>query len=425
MIQQRTWLALAIVAALGASPAANYWPGFRGPTGQGIAEHGDVPVRWTDSAVQWKTHLPVVGWSSPIIHGDRVFVSGTSEDGTECRIVAVDRRSGTVAWNTKVFTQEVRRKEKMNSFATPTPVSDGERVYAYFGAGGAAAVDAKTGAVVWTNQDVEFYSQHGLGASPILYRDLLIMPFDGSSTGPDLTVGWQKPWDQSFIAALDRRTGKRVWTARRGLSRIAHVTPVIVEVDGRPELISSAGDVVQGFNPENGELLWTVKSRGEGVVPSAVKAEGLLITVSGFEDPTIRAVRPGGRGDVTGTHLVWEQKRTVPMIPSFVAHQGLLFGVKENGLAICLDAKTGDIVWQQRVEGAFSASPIVAAGRVYFLSEEGQAIVIEAGRTYKEIARSRLDGRFQASPAVAPGQLVFRSWTHLYGVGGGAAPSAN
>lgn len=418
MMQQRTWLAVVLAAALGMPVGAAYWPGFRGPTGQGVAEHGDVPVQWSAAAVQWEAELPVVGWSSPVIHGDRVFVSGTSADGTECRIVAVDRRSGAVLWNTKVFTQEVRRKERKNSFATPTPVTDGDRVYAYFGAGGAAAVDAASGAVVWTNQDVSFYSQHGLGASPILFENLLIMPFDGSSTGPDLTVGWQKPWDQSFIAALDRRNGTRVWTARRGQSRIAHVTPLVVEVNGRRELISPAGDVVQGFDPRTGELLWTVQSRGEGVVPSVVQAEGLVVTVSGFEDPTIRAVRPGGRGDVTGSHLVWEQKRTVPMIPSFVPHEGLLFGVKENGLALSIDAKTGDIVWQQRLEGTFSASPVVAGGRVYFLSEDGETTVVEAGRSYREIARNKLDGEFQASPAVAPGQMVLRSWTHLYAVGG-------
>ena len=418
MVQQRTWLAFALAGLWSVSAAASYWPGFRGPTGQGVAEHAQVPVEWGPSAVQWKTALPVVGWSSPVIHGDRVFVSGTSEDGTECRIVAVDRSSGAGVWNTQVFTQEVRRKEKKNSFATPTPVTDGERVYAYFGSGGAAAVDAATGAVRWTNRDVDFYSQHGLGASPILHGDLLIMPFDGSSIGPDRSLGWQKPWDQSLIVALDRRTGTRVWTAKRGLSRIAHVTPLVVTVNGRRELVSPAGDVIQGFDPDTGELLWTVRSRGEGVVPSVVEAEGLVVTVSGFEDPTIRAVRPGGRGDVTDSHLLWEQKRTVPMIPSFVPHRGLLFGVKENGLAICLDAKTGEMVWQERLEGTYSASPVVAGGRVYFLSEEGRTTVIEAGRTFSALAHTTLDGEFQASPAVAPGQLVRRSWTHLYAVGG-------
>lgn len=142
------------------------------------------------------------------------------------------------------------------------------------------------------------------------------------------------------------------------------------------------------------------------------------MTVSGVEDPTIRAVRPGGRGEVTGTHLVWEQKRTVPMIPSFVPHEGLLFGVKENGLAVCLEAKTGDIVCQERLDGEYSASPVVAGGRVYFLAEDGLATVVEAGRTFRVVARNRLDGEFQASPAVAPGQLVLRSWTHLYAIGG-------
>jgi outer membrane protein assembly factor BamB len=420
-MMQRTWCAVLLVTACVASAGAAHWPGFRGPTGQGVAEHPNVPVEWSQSTLQWTIALPVVGWSSPVVHGDRVFLSGTSEDGADCHILAIDRRSGTILWNTKVFTQEVRRKERKNSFATPTPVTDGERVYAYFGAGGAAAVDAASGAVAWTNQDVDFYSQHGLGASPVLHGDLLIMPFDGSSSGPDRSLGWQKPWDQSFIAALDRRTGTRVWTAKRGLSRIAHVTPRIVQVNGRRELISPAGDVVQGFDPESGALLWTVRSRGEGVVPSVVEADGLLVTASGFEDPTIRAVRPGGRGDVTATHLAWEQKRTVPMIPSFVPHGALLFGVKENGLAVCLEAKTGDVVWQERLEGEYAASPVVAGGRVYFLAEDGRATVIEAGRTFRVIARNRLDGEFQASPAVAPGQLVLRSWTHLYGIGGGAA----
>jgi outer membrane protein assembly factor BamB len=424
MSSQRVWLAVVLVSVWGASAGAAYWPGFRGPTGQGIAEHANVPVEWRASSLQWQTALPVVGWSSPIMHGDRVFVSGTSEDGTECHILALDRQTGAIVWNTTVFTQEVRRKERKNSFATPTPVTDGERVYAYFGAGGAAAVDVKSGALAWTNQDVEFYSQHGLGASPLLYGELLIMPFDGSSTGPDRGVGWQTPWDQSFIAALDRRTGRRVWTGKRGMSRIAHVTPLIVQVNGRPELVSAAGDVIQGFNPDTGELLWTVKSRGEGVVPSVVQANGLVVTVSGFEDPTIRAVRPGGRGEVTGTHLVWEQKRTVPMIPSFVPHEGLLFGVKENGLAVCLEAKTGDIVWQERLEGEYSASPVVAGGRVYFLAEDGLATVVDAGRTFTVVARNRLDGEFQASPAVAPGQLVLRSWTHLYAIGGAGTATA-
>jgi outer membrane protein assembly factor BamB len=272
------------------------------------------------------------------------------------------------------------------------------------------------GNVVWTNTQYPFYSQHGLGASPILYKDLLIMPFDGSSPGDDKMLGWKKPWDQAFVLALDTASGKERWKGRRGLSRIAHVTPLVARVGETDQLLSGAGNVVQGFNPDTGERLWTVFSQGEGVTPSLVLGEGLVYSASGFEAETVRAVRldPAARGDVTKTHIAWEQKRAVPTQPSFLYHDGLLYSVKENGIAVCMDGKSGKVLWQERLEGSYSASPVCAAGRIYFLAEEGNTTVIEPGPSFKQVRVNPLEGHCQASPAISNGRIFIRSDKHLF-----------
>ena len=408
-------VAIVVFTCLNHAQAEN-WPRFRGLTGQGISTEPSIAVEWSaDKNVAWKTAIPGLGWSSPIVWGDRVFVTSATDDGRSCHVICVDATNGQIVWDKEVFKQETRRKESKNSYATPTPVTDGKHVYAFFGAGGAAAVDFD-GNVVWTNTDYPFYSQHGLGASPILHGDLLIMPFDGSNSGDDKSIGWKTPWDQAFILALDVKTGKQRWKAKRGLSRIAHVTPTIARVGDREQLLSGAGDVVQGFDPETGERLWSVRSQGEGVTPSLVVGDGMVYSSSGFEAETIRAVRldPAARGDVTKTHIAWEQRRAVPTQPSFVYHDGLLFSVKENGIALCMDGKTGEVIWQERLEGSYSASPIVAAGRIYLLAENGTTTVIEASRTFKEVASNPLEGNCQASPAVSNGRIYIRSDKHLF-----------
>ncbi len=408
---------VAMVSLASATAYAGDWPRFRGPTGQGVSAETGLPTLWsaTDN-VAWKLEIPGQGWSSPIIYGDRVFITTATDAGTSCRILCIDRKTGQLLWNTEVFKQDIRRKESKNSYATPTPATDGKTVYAVFGGGSIAAVDF-AGKILWTHHDVKFYSQHGLGASPIIHEDLLIQPYDGSSETGDRYVGWQKPWDKSFILALDRRTGKEKWRARRGMSRIAHVTPQVAEVDGKPQLISAAGDVIQGHDLKSGELIWTASSVGEGVVPSVVIGEGLVFTAAGFGKPAIRATRPGGTGDVTKTHIVWEQTDQVPTMSSFVYHDGRLYTAKENGFAMCLDARTGKPLWKQRIGGTHSASPVVADGKVYFLSEEGEATVIEAGAEFKLIAKNRIPEKCQASYAVSGGQIFIRTEKNLYCIG--------
>jgi outer membrane protein assembly factor BamB len=198
------------------------------------------------------------------------------------------------------------------------------------------------------------------------------------------------------------------------------VTPKVAEVDGKPQLVSAAGDVIQGHDPETGKLLWTARSQGEGVVPSVVIGDGMAFTSSGFEKTTIRAVHlGGGSGDVTGSHIVWEQIRGAPTLPSLVYADGLLFSVKENGLAVCLDAKDGKLVWQDRLPGGtYAASPVWVEGRLYCLSESGEMVVINAGREFKVLQQNPLNDKCQASPAVSEGQIFIRSVGHLYCIGG-------
>jgi outer membrane protein assembly factor BamB len=399
---------------LGTLAQAENWSGFRGPSGQGHSREAGLPLQWTpEQSIAWKVKIPGEAWSSPIVSDDLVFLTTATDGGASCRVLAFDRASGDLLWNTEVFRQSPGHKQAKNSYATPTPVTDGELVYAVFGDGSFAAVQFD-GHVAWRNRDVKFYGQHGLGASPTLYEDLLIMPFDGSSDGPDAKVGWQTPWDKAFILALDKRSGKQRWRASRGLSRIAHVSPIIVQVGDRHELISCAGDAIQGFDPATGERLWHVYSEGEGVVPTPVAGDGILFTASGFGATTLRAVRLGGRGDVTETHIVWEQRRGTPSQSSLLYMTPFLYAVTDQGVVTCYEGNSGEVIWQERVDGGHCASPVWADGRIYLLSEQGESIVLAGGDEFEVLARNPLGEKCQASMAVSQGRLFIRSEKHLW-----------
>ena len=407
---------LLAIASLTVTLAAENWPGFRGPTRQGVSAEKGLPTRWSATEnIAWKTAIPGDGWSSPVVWEDRIFLTTATEGGTSCHVLCLDRKSGKMLWDREVFQQEVGKKRKKNSFATPTAVTDGKRVYAVFYDASIVALDFD-GKVVWTKRDFDFYSEHGLGASPILHNDLLIMPFDGNSP-ENAKVGWKIPWDAARILALDTATGKVRWSAKRGLSRIGHVTPNVLETDGAPQLISAAGDAIQGHDLKTGERIWSAYSKGEGVVPAVVIGDGLVYAASGFEASTIRAVRPDGAGDVTKTHIVWEQTRSVPHMPSFVYSKPYLFTIDEKGIAMCLRENTGEVVWQERIGGDHSASPILTDGLIYFLSEEGETTIIRAAGEFEVVAKNSIGEFCQASLAASQGQLFLRSQSHLYAIG--------
>lgn len=411
---------LAALAVLAVSPLkADNWPQFRGPTGQGHSSETGLPQKWSATEnVAWKTAMPGQAWSSPIVWGDWVFVTTATDDGESCRVLALDRKHGQTVWEKEVFRQVPGRKEARNSFATPTPATDGERVYVCFYDGGLAALDF-SGALVWTNRSYPFYSQHGLGSSPIVHRDVLIMARDGSGQGEGKTsLGWQTPWDQAFILALDTRNGQERWKARRGLSRISHGVPAVWEHAGRVELVSEAGDVVQGFSLETGERLWSSQVIGEGKAPSTVIGEGLVFTAGGWGGrESIKAFRLGGRGDLGTNNLVWERRRGMPKVPSMLYLKPHLFAVTDGGIATCLKAATGEIIWQERLGGNFSASPVSAEGHIYFVSDEGETTIIEAGPTFKVLAKNPLGEKVQASPAISQGHIFIRTEKNLFRIG--------
>lgn len=405
--------------ALVPAARAENWPEFRGPGRQGISGEKNLPLKWGKSEnIAWKSAIPGVSWSTPIVWENRVFLTTATDEGQSCRVLALDAATGKTVWDREVFRQVTRKKETRNSYATPTPVTDGKHVYAVFSDGGFAALDF-SGNIAWTNRDYPFYSQHGLGASPVVSGGLLIMTMDASSEGEDKLVGWQKPWDKSFVVALDAATGKQRWKTMRGVTRISHGTPTIWNgPDGKPQVVTEAGDVVQGFDRDTGAKLWTSAVAGEGKVPSTVVGDGLVFTAGGYRGrESVKAFRLGGAGELAETALAWEQKKVNPKVPSLVHIKPWLFAIQDNGMASCQKADTGDVLWQERVGGGFSSSPVAADGRIYLLDNNGDTTVIEAGPAYKVLAKNILGEPTQASMAVSNGRIYIRTEKTLWCVG--------
>jgi hypothetical protein len=418
-VRRKAWFAGLLLACLLPAGIARSedWPWFRGPGRQGISQEKGVPTQWsTTSNVRWKTAIPGEGWSSPIVLGDRVFVTTAVDGGSSFHMICLDRAGGKVVWDKEIARQKAGHKQPYNSYATPTPATDGKRIYVPV-CDGRILATSMDGDIAWVNSDFEYYSEHGLAVSPVLYEDLVIVPFDWSSLPPDTKVGWQVPWDKAVILAVDKNTGKVRWRGRRGSSRIAHVTPQIARVDGRDQLVSGAGNVIQGFDLKTGERLWTVDSPGEGVVPSVVIGEGLVFTASGFGQSRICAVRLGGRGDVTKTHSVWESRDDVPKMSSMLYVSPHLYLATETGVAKCFKAATGEVAWRERLGAKFSASPVWADGKTYFLAENGKMTVVQDGPQFKIVAQSELGEKCCASPAISQGSIFIRTEKTLYCIG--------
>jgi outer membrane protein assembly factor BamB len=399
----RRYLAFALLVLLGAGVHAEDWPQFRGPTGQGHSSERGLPLDWSESRnVKWKTSVPGRGWSSPVVAGGRVWLTtSVKANGASLRAVAYDVETGREAVNVEVF--RLRSADLLNaknSHASPTPIADGERVYVHFGAEGTAALTT-SGEIVWKTR-LPYQSQHGNGGSPMLYGDLLILSCDGS--------------DQAFVVALDKRTGKVRWkTWRRQPWDQAYSTPLLIRVGEQDQVVSVGAYRAAAYDPQTGKELWRVSyADGFSNVPRPVYGHGLVYIATGFQQPTLMAVRPDGSGDVTRTHVAWTLRRAAPLTPSPLIVGDEIYVVNDGGIASCLDARTGDTHWQQRLGGEYSASPLFADGRIYFLNEEGTATAIAPGKAFVRLATASLDGATLASIAVADGSLFIRSDTHLY-----------
>jgi outer membrane protein assembly factor BamB len=409
-----SFLLILLLASTSGHCHAKNWPSFRGVNAQGHSAEKNLPITWTDTTnIAWKTELPGEGWSSPIVYDGTVYITTTTDEGTSCRVISIDSETGKENWDTEVHRQNPGAKRKQNSYATPTPVTDGNQIYAAFADGTVVAVN-RDGKMAWKNTDVEFHSLHGLGASPILVDGLVIMPFDGSSPTKK-ELGWKIPWDQAVVLAIDAKTGKTAWKGKRDASRVGHVTPITVN-NGR-QIISAAGDQVAAFDKTTGERIWSVYSQGEGVTPTPVLGDGIIYTSSGFEEPTIRAIRLGGSGDVTDSHIVWEQKKGVPAMPSPLLVGTHLYTITRDNILYCISANDGVPIWNKRLTGTHSASPLYADGRIYILSETGTTLVLAPGNEYKELASNPLDEKCLASMAVSDGHLFIRGINHLFCIG--------
>ena len=409
------------IAALAQEP--ENWARFRGPNGQGISKATDLPLQWSaEENIVWKTDIPGEGWSSPIVWNDHIFLTTVTDDGKDCHVIAIDRKTGKILWDKIAFTQQPPRLgHQMNSHATSTPVTDGKTVFAVFSSGVFTALDFD-GNIRWINSDLNFYSQHGLGTSPILYDNLLILAVDQSNREEPKGLGFQQPWDKGYLLALDKNTGKERWRGMRGMSRLAHATPIVMQINSKDQIISPAGDVIQGFDPINGKLIWTVINKGEPCVPSPVIGDGLIYSTPSSTDP-ILAVRADGQGDCTETHIVWQQKRNAPMISSFLYVKPCLYTCTDNsGVISCLDAATGEFFWELRLRsGALNPSPLYADGKIYVLSERGTTTVLQPSddpkKTAEIIATNELNELCRASIAVAGKQLIIRTANRLWCVG--------
>ena len=373
-----------------------------------------MPLEWSETKnLKWKTPLPGLGWSSPVVGGGRVWITtAIDKKGISLRAMAFDVETGAVVVDTEVFKiggdRDINPK---NSWASPTPILDGDLVFVHFGADGTAALTTD-GKIVWKNK-YEYQSQHGAGGSPIVYGDLLIFSCDGG--------------DSAFVIALDKRTGKTKWkTYRRTPYDQAYTTPLVIRVGDKDQILSVGAFRAAAYEPLTGKEIWRVGyADGFSNVPRPVVGNGLVFIATGFQEPSILAVRTDGTGDVTKTRIAWTLKRGAPLTPSPILVGSELYVVNDGGILTCLDAASGSIIWQQRLGGTYSASPVFADGRIYFLAEQGVTTVIAPGREFRKLAANPLDGGLLASMAVSGGSLFLRTDSHLYCISVGRREPGN
>ena len=434
------------VAVTGAVTAAD-WPHWRGPHATGVATDEAPPTQWSvTERILWKTPLGGLGVSTPIVSGDRVFVTsqvgasvrrpgnhprlvqGTNaaaageqalgaardasgeaaaEDRTFFLVEAFNRGDGRRLWQQRVeATGDFPGVHDKHNMATPSPVTDGRMLYAWFGTGQLVALTVD-GSIAWQRhlgrEIAPFDIPWGHSSSPVLHEDTLLLLCDQPSA--------------SYLLALDKRTGKERWKADRGKGRSSYSTPLVVRTPSRVEVIVNSSERVDAYDAASGALLWHVGESNRFPVPSPIVHDGVIYMSRGYRSGPYFAVRPGGSGDVSATHVLWHVPTGAPYVSSLVYDQGRLYMANDVGVLTAIDAKTGERVWQERIDGVFSASPVAAGGHIYFVTEDGDTIVVKSGAKPAVAARNSVGERTIASPAVAGGRIYLRSDSHLFAIG--------
>lgn len=407
----RCLLVLLCVVCVSETQAAD-WPQFRGPGGQGHSDATNLPLTWSETEnIKWKVPVAGLGWSSPAIKGDQIWITSAVDDGKTLHAIALDRATGKSLHDVTIFElAEPGTVHAKNSHASPTPLIEGDRVYVHYGAHGTACLKTD-GTIVWKTQDLKHDHRHGPGGSPVIFEDLLILNCDGS--------------DIQFVVALDKNTGAIRWKKKRehigedrltGKSNVpmSYTTPLLAEINGTIQLLSSGADSIVSYNPRNGEEYWWFRYDGYSNVPRPVVGKGLVFISSGYDRPEFYAVKVDGTGDVTESHLGWNMKKAAPLNPSPLLVGDELYLVDDDGIATCLDSVTGTQHWQRRIGGNFSASPTLADGKIYLLDEDGKTTVLAPGKKYEVLATNTLEGRTLATPAMVDHSVFLRTDTHLY-----------
>lgn len=409
-------LAFSLIGSLAATlslpqlRAEDNWPRFRGPSGRGHSVADDVPLKWSAKSVLWKKELKGKGQSSPVNWGDKLFLTGASADGGERYLFCLDRTNGKILWEKEVSCKAPENPHKMNSFATPTCATDGKHVVAFFGPGGLHCYDLE-GKKIWSRDVGSFPGPWGVAASPLILENMVIQNCDAEGA--------------SSLIALDVASGEPIWTTKReDKPRGGWSTPIVIEANGRSELVLNGEYGVRGYDPKAGKELWFCKGFNGRGAPVPDFGNGLLYVVNGKPGDTY-AVKPGGKGDVTESHMKWHAKRRGGRdLPSPVVVGDYLIVVSMSGVAACYDAATGEIHWEERLgtKGEFAASPLVANGHVFIQNVYGgETLVIKPGKTLNVISTNGLgaDSKelFRATLAPIKGRVYARSLSTLYCIG--------
>ncbi len=390
--------------------AADAWPQFFGPSGDGIVAHSNAPTTWNqDTNIAFRTELPGQGWSSPVVGDGIIYVSAAiaakdAENEFDLSLLLINADTGKVIKNVPLLRQKSKgaRIHKKNTHASPTPILDGDRIYVHFGYQGTVCVDYQ-GNILWKNQELFFKPVHGNGGTPALVGDRLIFTCDGAK--------------DPKVVALDTSNGKIAWEVERPVDakkKFSFCTPTAIQVDGKTQVIAPGSDCVLAINPSNGKTIWHLRYTGYSVVPKPVFHQGRLFLSTGFDSAVMLSIDPTGTGDVTDSHLVWSMKKNVPLTPSILAHDGLIYTISDNGIAMCVESESGKVVYQKRIGGNFSSSPLLINGNLYFTDEGGKTTVAKAGREFTELAENDLGERTLATMAVDSDALIMRTEKAIY-----------
>ena len=394
--------------------SAEQWPQFRGPTGQGMTTAAKLPVEWsTESNIVWKTSIPGLGWSSPVVWDDRIYLTsavpvsdGESNDQLLVAI-AIDARLGTLLWQRTVFEQTHDATPAIhgkNSHASPTPVTDGTHLFVHYGPQGTACLNSR-GDVLWQNRELKYNPQHGNGGSPVLVGDLLVVSCDGI--------------DRGFVASLDRASGKVRWRTDRpeiaSRKKFSFGTPLVLGDEWGRQIVCPGTDHVVAYDPVDGRQLWQFDYEGYSVVPRPVFGNGILYLSTSYDQPTLYALRL--KADHSTPEVMWQARKGAPHTPSPLLVDGLLYYLSDRGVMTCAEALTGETVWVERIGGNYSASPLFGSGNIYCQNEDGGAVVLREGREFREVGRNALPGRSLASYGVYQNRLLIRTDSTLYCVG--------